>query len=717
MQSMRMHQTGNIPAPNSAAPYPAQNFALMGSSLPSSSSFQSSLDDSVSWNTMQNIGCSISSSSQNMTDTSGDESDGNVTTDSLETPFANTSWDASAPAAATANSNIASTSAPSSHTSASSSMPYSLNSAQWNSHVQPMMIPAQAPQFAPQHRAASTVLQNSPVFRTTSFSSFDSLVPQQAPLMSSSEPMDTVCATNMEPPSVSSSLHNFPQTGPAGPRRKSTSELSQLCTTNLYVSSHAQATPTPSRLINTPAFTPAPFNISFGSFDLSTWLEEPVAPSPLYEPGACTGWTGLNSALDTGRTPTAGSVRMGMIKGPRHEADGATTGPRSSLSPPSLISSVDWWAHDDGAQRRFHRYMLASLPPSPTLRVDDRRTSLSASARSRFLTYCSFLCLRDPHAPQPPFLHRHMLLVKRDKLPAPLAIARSALSALAMRLPTSEVWAWRIVGSELCALVNQASELVRKYEYAQVQATPLEKQLWLQQATSWDGCWECLSLLQALWCYTVVGAFSDSMDSVSSKTTDCTAQRIWDPLLLKDAVEVIEQLMCVVATVGMQLQSDSWHCNARTPNALDLDHSDEFLWWGLCDSLRRTVLASHAMLVLWKYTRSILNGESSVSCRIDEPLIAKNIAPQVYQKLMTLELPAVAAVFEADNVTQWRHQSKGAGHNGQLKLTLATFVQHRPSSSNKQQLNEIPSSLTSYFYEHDEFTNICLSALFGLTER
>ena len=53
-----------------------------------------------------------------------------------------------------------------------------------------------------------------------------------------------------------------------------------------------------------------------------------------------------------------------------------------------------------------------------------------------------------------------MLLSQRDKLPASLSIARSALSALAMRLPTSEEWAWRQVGVELGVLVGQASSLV-----------------------------------------------------------------------------------------------------------------------------------------------------------------------------------------------------------------------------------------------------------------
>ena len=85
---------------------------------------------------------------------------------------------------------------------------------------------------------------------------------------------------------------------------------------------------------------------------------------------------------------------------------------------------------------------------------------------------------------------------------------------------------------------------------------------------------------------------------------------------------------------------------------------------------------------------------------------------------MQLELPAIASVFEADNVTQWRlNMEKHTTQPGisEQKLSLMMCMQYRPSSASEDRAN-IPFYLTSYFHHHDEFTNICLCALFGLTE-
>lgn len=699
------------------SPYPVSNVPVVSTNL-TGPAFRP-LNQLVSWNNMPNVGLNVQSS-QNVTDTSGDESDGNVTTDSLETKLASNGWDSSTGI----GSHMAPSSAPSTH-APQGAFSYGVGPTQWNSYGQPSVLASQPADtrssYPDKQRTTSPILGT--MFQASSTPGLGELVLPLAsqPSQSQSQPqasslpdeLMTTTTSKMEPPSISFGVNNLASCNEHEPRRKSTTELTQICTSNLSAPNTMTASCTPTRLINMSLFSPAHFGIPLGTNELSMWLDEPVAPSPMYETGACTGWTGLISAIDTGRTPTANSIRMGMIKGPRQEDE--TNAPRSSASTPALISSVDWWAHDYGAQRRFHRFTLMSLPATSMIRPDDFRSTLSASVSSRFLTYCSFLCLRDPGAPQPPFMHRYMLLSQRDKLPASLSIARSALSALAMRLPTSEEWAWRQVGVELGVLVDQATNLVRQYRPGQAEATPLEKQLWFQQATSWDGCWECLSLLQAMWCYTVVGSFSDSMDRAQNTHTFCSAQNVWDPSLLDTAVETLEQLMCILATIGMTLQAQMWKYNS-TSNKPGQDDTFDFLWWGLCDSIRRSVLATHALLVLWRYTRfSSLSSRDSLPS-LGMPLISKGFTHAAWKNVMTLELPAVAATFEADNVTQWRHmQSKTQCEADQPPLNLASFMQYRPLPPNKEK-SAIPFSLTSYFHQHDEFTNICLSALFGLSE-
>lgn len=701
LQSLRSGSTGDA----YHAPYHMPNLSAAGQSLPNSPFHP--VDQPVSWNTVPELDLNVVPS-RHFSDTSGDESDGDQTTDSLETRFGNTSWETS-----TAPTPLPSTSAP---------LSYSLDTSHWGTayNNSPMLAsqgpPNTQPSFTGKQR--ETAPTSDPVFPSSMlpYSAPSSLTSTSAP-----EPMD-VASTKLEPPPIRLDMPPIGTSDHLAPRRKSTSELSQLCTSNLMPlpsaggASHVPFTPT--RLVNMSLFSPVHFGIPLGSNDLSMWLDEPVVPSPMYETGACTGWTGLiSSGVDTGRTPTVTSSRMGLIKGPRLEEDLAHS-PRSSTSlSPALISSVDWWAHDYGAQSRFHRYMLSCVSPTNALKSQDCRSTLTASLVSRFLTYCSFLCLRDPGAPQPPFMHRYMLLTQRDKLPASLAIARSALSALAMRLPTSEVWAWRQVGAELSGLVDQARDLVSQYERVQTEGTPLERHLWFQQATSFDGCWECLSLVQALWCYAVVGAFDDSMDPAHKGTAASMAQRVWNPSLLPSAMTVLEQLLCVLASIGTTLQAQSWKCSTVSSNAKSSD-TFGFLWWGLCESIRRSVLATHALLVVWQYTRAASEEAHAPAPRLGSPLICQHIPSKVWDHIMQLELPAIASVFEADNVTQWRlNMEKHTTQPGisEQKLSLMMCMQYRPSSASEDRAN-IPFYLTSYFHHHDEFTNICLCALFGLTE-
>lgn len=482
--------------------------------------------------------------------------------------------------------------------------------------------------------------------------------------------------------------------------------LSRLRTSNL---GFLHPPSTPSRLTGSLLSPGSAF--ASGTFDFSAWLEEPILPSPMYEVGACTGWSGLLSANDTGKTPTAETSRMYLLKSP--QSHGTET---SSVGVPVLISSSDWWARDKEAQQRFHCYILASLPTQQIVRSDDCRSTLAASAMSRFLAYTSFLWQREPSAPQPPFLHRHMLMMQRDKLPAPLAIARAVLAALAMRLPTSEVWAWRQVGSELGQVITAARDAIQKCAYAESHA--FEQHLWLQQATSFSGLLELLALLQALWCYVVVGAMGNFFES------DCggeferlfIAHRVWDPLLFPNALDALQQLTALVAEVTYTLQQRQWRSSENSSGG----HAQEFLWWGVCESARRSVLCSHALLMMLRFMQSSspTGLHPDYSIKLGVPPIHSSDAEGTFRRwsaVMYLELPHVAEVFEADNVTLWRSNLKTWADHYTNVPTLALFTDRRPQTSDNICM-ESNQSLCAYFQQHDEFTNVCLSVLYGLAD-
>ncbi|WFC94387.1 ATP synthase subunit C [Malassezia brasiliensis] len=166
-----------------------------------------------------------------------------------------------------------------------------------------------------------------------------------------------------------------------------------------------------------------------------------------------------------------------------------------------------------------------------------------------------------------------------------------------------------------------------------------------------------MALCQTLWFYIVVAAFGDSLDRPESPGFTLI-HRFWDPSLLANALDALRSLTAMVARMVADVEKTpaSEAMRATSFN----DDNREFLWWSVGESLRRTVLASHALLVLLQYCLHATQGgpapmlDSVPSGPLPYP--ASINAPMVWsmsdwQHIMDVELPAVADTFEADSVS------------------------------------------------------------------
>lgn len=654
------------------------------------------------------------------TDTSGDEpdSDGN-TIDSLDSHFHGMRWETS--------------SAPRSFGSISSSDD--------NVYLFGMQQPAQTSGWqAPEVATTSMPIQQGPTEVFPSNYAVPSMFSQgnSSQMTMKAEDSQFDPGTSMEPAPSAPQLDMTPlapslsHEEPASSRRGSL--LSRLSTKGLPASNLKLSIPqTPSRFGNFAAFSPAHSALMLGNMDLSSWLDDPVLPSPLYELGACTGWNGFMPGFDVGKTPTAHSSRANdryLLKGPSPSNTHAmpTThelAPQSKSSSgsdgstpisPVLISSEDWWARDKDAQWRYHRYMYSSLPVKSLLHPNYPKTTLATSAVSRFLTYCTFLCLVEPNAPQPPFLHRQLLVAWRDHLPESLAVARCVLAALTLRLPSSEAYAWGLAARELDTQIRHAHETAAKLS---VSARRSEKAASTSPLNARETI-EVMALCQTLWFYVVVAAFGDSFDRRDSQGFTLI-HRFWDPALLSRAVDALQSLTALVAHMLPDVEKTP-ASEAMRATSFD-DDTREFLWWSVGESLRRTVLASHALLVLLQYCLHFTQGAPAPMLESvtpgSQPYPAGIRAPMVWsmndwQNIMAVELPAVADTFEADSASTWRSYWDNHQPIHNARPTLSLFHSHRPAKVT-QPRSEMQFWLESYLHQHDEFTNVCLSILFGLT--
>ena len=523
--------------------------------------------------------------------------------------------------------------------------------------------------------------------------------------------------------------------------RRAAPPLHRLHTENLRESLavNTMKPSTPLQATNLSLFSPDQTSLLTGNVDLSSWLAEPVVPSPLYTHGPSTGWTNLSPAADPGKTPTGYVVRdVGGFDVERLESAGAAvaadvssmydTYVQTPLTSPVLISAIDWWQRDEDAQQRFHRYTIAhstGLRNHPT----DPRVTLSMSTSTRFLAYSAILALTGPNAPPPPFFHRHLLMLLREKLPTPLAICRSVISAISLRQRSNDEWAWRLVGSELAQNVSTARSFLstlndahQRAELSGLGGAAPELAVWFQSAMRIEGGMEILALVQSIWFQLVVGSFGcvfgeGGTDEVNSPMA---ATKYWDASLVQSAIEALQVLVHLLAITALQMQRGGWRDDATpytmdtTSEARDALDTRRFMFWGFCETLRRTVLASYALLVLLRFIfRGTISGMRLGQAPFAE-LCAQGPTTPLWETgdwsaMLELELPSVAPVFEAENYVLFTDNERRMPQ----RPTLATFLANRPERfSGRAPMRE----LKSYFQTHDEFTNVCLSVLFGLTD-
>lgn len=638
----------------------------------------------------------LSSSSKNlpsfsMMDTSGDESDSNHTADSIDTGITKMDWLESS--------------------TESLNFPHA------------RMSQPQISTIAPWSTLNPGLLQSS------SASSISTMPPAPAPqsgLAQMRAPVPSMTGASLAVPSNTASMMpknagrlaldtDVPMpTQPNGPTPKRLPQLTRLCTSNLNMSSGLQVPITPSRNLVS-ALSPGNFISAAITQDWSSWLDEPIVPSPMYEQGPCTGWNGLISATDASRTPTAKDVHMVSIKGTKNKQQNMHDDPKKSIEPssPALISAIDWWRQNTESQWQFHKYTMAHFPESHTLRQDDPKSTLSFSVMSRFLAYCSFLCLREPSAPQPPFIHRNLLMTMKERLPGPLAVASSVLAALAMRLPTSEGWAWRLVGAELASVVETARGIMNNVHNSELGRSCFKSLE--QQVSNFDDAWKLVGIIQALWCYTVVCVFEEiwNPSDPSSESSWPVVDRGWSPKLISETVDVLQAMVSILAQAGLYLQNCAWESGPKFLQQENDVKPCDFLRWNLCETIRRTVLATHALLILLRHLRVGWDKNGSTII-LGCPPFPSLTYPVNWEPVMALKLPAVADIFDATNEATWRVRIENTSHSSNEILNLQMLMNSRPKFF-EDRSSKMDPLVYSYFNEHDEFTNVCLSTIFGLS--
>lgn len=523
--------------------------------------------------------------------------------------------------------------------------------------------------------------------------------------------------------------------------RRAAPPLHRLHTENLRESLavNTMKPSTPLQATNLSLFSPDQTSLITGNVDLSSWLAEPVVPSPLYTHGPNVGWTNLSPVVDPGKTPTGYAMRdVGGFDVDRLESAGAAvaadvssmydTYVQTPLSSPILISAIDWWQRDEDAQQRFHRYTVAhstGLRYRPT----DPRATLSMSTSTRFLAYAATLALTGPNAPQPPFFHRHLLMLLREKLPSPLAICRSVISAISLRQRSNDEWAWRLVGSELAQHVSTARSFLstlndahQRAELSGLGGASPELAVWFQSAMRIEGGMEILALVQTIWFLLVVGSFGSVFgeNGTDEASSPMAATKYWDVSLVQSAIEALQVLVHLLAITALQMQRSGWHDDATpfqvgtSAEVRDARDTRKFMYWGFCETMRRTVLASYALLVLLRFIfRGTVSGMQLGQAPFAE-LCAQGPTSPLWETgnwsaMLELELPSVAPVFEAENYILFTDNERRMPQ----RPTLATFLANRPERfPGRAPMRE----LKTYFQTHDEFTNVCLSVLFGLTD-
>lgn len=339
--------------------------------------------------------------------------------------------------------------------------------------------------------------------------------------------------------------------------------------------------------------------------DLSGWLEEPVVPSPLYPSGPSLASLGLGAvpgqtttmanadqpsmALDS---PMGGSSGEGMQQGQKDQ--------QQLPQPSPMPASRYWWAN----------------PPS---QMDVALMQSVAQATATHLShYPHLMVLPDPSSPVPPTVHRPWMAHVRGDLPASLAIARVVLAGYAVRLPASEHIVWESVARE-------TRRLIQGHEAICTHSSNLD----------------VLGATEALFLYCILLLMC----------TDPGASPYVDMSLTNTAFFALSQL---AKTLSVRLQMAQQDRARRKSMGEDgpgegqgsqQQQKQHWLSWGFEETMRRTLWASYAILVLQRFRDGAVLSEGHLAG---------------LDLILDIQLPAIAAEFEAASEEEWRQVHKQA---------------------------------------------------------
>ncbi|PWN30716.1 hypothetical protein BDZ90DRAFT_21551 [Jaminaea rosea] len=421
--------------------------------------------------------------------------------------------------------------------------------------------------------------------------------------------------------------------------------------------------------------------------DLTGWLEDPVVPSPLYPTGpsmapfAPSGLDGSVPGDVSGQQQPQASLDT-LMQGNDQSQQQQT---QSSSSQQQIPASRYWWAN----------------PPSHS---DYNLMQGVAQASANHLShYPALMVLPEPSSPVPPTVHRSWMATMRGNIPAYLAIARVVLAGYAVRLPASEAVVWESVARE-------ARRIVESHE-----------------AISSDACsaLELFGATLSLFFYCILLMMCNDAGAVGHVDVGLTNSAFFGLSQLAGALA--RRVQAAQAQAQQKEQQRSMEGNGSS-NA----GSEEWMEWGFVESMRRTVWAAYAMLVLQRYRDSADMSQGRLA-GVD--------------LILDVQLPAPALEFEAGTLEDWKkakaalYSSDESGSVRKPTLTFRDLLRHRPvpsnpfaagssssnggsssdpsrasssSSASSGASGSAPKELLDYFERHDAFVATVLSIAFCL---
>jgi hypothetical protein len=402
--------------------------------------------------------------------------------------------------------------------------------------------------------------------------------------------------------------------------------------------------------------------------DLSGWLEEPVVPSPLYRMGpslASFGAAGnsMSSALHfLPPTPTseasASATRQALMT-PRDSTMRSSTDPTSDAGSSSAGAAAA--AEHTPAQVMTAQHWWTSGAPRPAAELQGQ---IAQACASHFTLYPQLLVLPDPSSPVPPLFHRPWLAQTRVQTPASLAVARVVIAGFHSRLPASDAMAREMLSTHARNVFAMAEVIAA------------------------DGDAEVAAATAAAWLYLVLLLTSDAdaNESQAEGAAERTAQ------LISEGLVALSTLSRALSQRVARLEEERRSAGA------------EFLAWGFEETLRRTLFASYALLVLQRF-------------RTPQPPAQQALQQSLagVELVLDVALPAGALEFEAATELEWR--AAQCARISAEAPTLRRLLQARSEAAGAGAAAKAHPDLAAYFDRHDFFTNCCLIVALALDEQ